>query len=66
MFSLVSPLPSIDSTGSGTPPLFAGFFGTMELSDSLATCRSGLWRRTFSDRSAPMEEVDVAGVFRLP
>jgi len=33
MFSLVSPLPSIDSAGSGTPPLLAGFFGTMERSD---------------------------------
>jgi len=37
VFSLVSSLPSADSAGSGTLPLFAGFPGTMELSDSPAT-----------------------------
>ena len=66
VFSLVSPLPSTDSAGSGTPPLFAGFFGTMGLSDSPATCMSDLWPRAFSDRSASMGEADVAGVSRLP
>lgn len=65
-FSPISPLPSADSAGSGTLPLFAGFSGTMELSDSPATCLSDLWRRAFSDRSAPMGEADVAGVSRLP
>ena len=64
--SLVSPLPSTDSADSGPLSLFADFFGTMELSDSPATCRSALWPRAFSDRSTTMEEVDVAGVSRLP
>jgi hypothetical protein len=36
-FSLVNPLPSTNSADSGTPPLFACFFGTMELSDSAET-----------------------------
>jgi len=66
MFSLVSPLSSIDSAESGTLPLFADFAGTIGLSDSPATCMSGLWHRAFSDRSAVMETVDVAGVSRLP
>ena len=66
MFSLVSPLPSTNSAGSGAPPLFAGFFGTMELCDSPLTSMSDLWPRAFSDRSAPMEKTDVTGVSRLP
>ena len=72
MFSLVSSLPSADSAGSGAPPLFAGFSGTMELSDSPATCMSALWHRAFADRaptegwSASMGEADVTGVSRLP
>jgi len=65
-FSLVSPLPSTDSADSGPLSLFAGFCGTMGLSDSPATCLSDLWPRAFSDRSASMEETDVAGVSRLP
>ena len=36
VFSSASPLPSLDS--AGTVPLFADFFGTMELSDSPTTC----------------------------
>jgi len=52
--SLVSPLPSTDSADSGPLSVFAGFCGTMELSDSPATCRSDLWPRAFSDRSAPI------------
>ena len=66
MFSSVSPLPSADSVGSGTPPLFAGFPGTMELSDSPATYMSEVGHLAFSDRSASMGETDVAGVSRLP
>ena len=65
-FSLVSPLPSTDSADSGPLPLFAGFCGTMELSDSPETYMSDLWPRAFSDRSASMEEADVTGVSRLP
>jgi hypothetical protein len=42
VFSLVSPLPSTDSAGRGTRPLFAGFFGTMELCDSPANVHVGL------------------------
>ncbi len=42
VFSLVSSLPSIDAAGDGTSPWFADFCGTMELSDSSATCASGL------------------------
>ncbi len=64
-FSLVSPLPSTGSAGSGTLSLFAGFFGTMELSDSPETCMSDLWRFAFSDRSASRES-DASGVSRLP
>jgi hypothetical protein len=66
VFSLVSPLPSANSAGRGTPPLFAGFFGTMELSDSPVTCMSELWPHAFSDRSASIEETDGTGVSRLP
>ena len=66
VFSLVSSLPSANSAGSATPPLFAGFPGTMELCDSPATCMSGLWPRAFSDRSASMKKADVTGVSRLP
>jgi hypothetical protein len=33
VFSLVSSLPSPNSAGPGTRPLFAGLFGTMELCD---------------------------------
>jgi hypothetical protein len=36
-FSLVSPLPSADSADGGTPSLFAGFSGTMELSGTAAS-----------------------------
>ena len=66
VFSLVSSLPSANSAGFGTRPLFAGFFGTMELCDSPVTCMSGLWPRAFSDRSASIAETDVTGVSRLP
>jgi len=66
VFSLVSSLPSTNSAGCGTPPLFAGFFGTMELSDSPITCMSDLWPRAFSDRSASITETDATGVSRLP
>jgi hypothetical protein len=48
-----------------SPPLFARFFGTMELSDSPETCTSDLWHRAFSDRSASCE-TNVSGVSRLP
>jgi hypothetical protein len=50
--SMVSPLPSTDSADSEPLSLFACFYGTMELSDSPATCMSDLWHRAFSDRSA--------------
>ena len=60
-FSLVSPLPSTDSAGSGPLSLFAGFCGTVERSDSPETCRSDLWPRAFSDRSASMEEAMSPG-----
>jgi hypothetical protein len=62
VFSLVSPLPSADSACGGTPPLFAGFCGTMELCDSPVTCASDLWPRAFSDRSAAMGATDISGV----
>jgi len=64
-FPLVSSLPSTDSADGGTPSLFAGFFGTMELSDSTETCMSDVRHRAFSDRSAS-READVSGVSRLP
>ena len=66
VFSLLSSLPSANSAGLGTRPLFAGFFGTMELYDSPLTCTSALWPRAFSDRSASMGETDGTGVSRLP
>jgi hypothetical protein len=66
VFSLVSSLSSAESAGDGTSPLFAGFSGTMELSDSSATCMSGLWHRAFADRSVSMGETDAAEVSRLP
>ena len=58
------PLSSTDSA-TGVPVLFARFVGTMEPSDSPATCMSDVWRLAFSDRSAS-KETDVAGVSRLP
>jgi hypothetical protein len=64
-FSSVSSLPSTDSAGVGGPPLFARFFGTMELSDSPETYLSDVRHRAFSDRSAS-GEMDVSGVSRLP
>jgi hypothetical protein len=48
------------------PALFASFPGTMELSDSPATCLSDLWRCAFSDRSAAMGAAEATGVSRLP
>jgi hypothetical protein len=64
VFSLVSSLPSTNSAGLGTRPLFAGLFGTMKLCDSPPTSMSDLWPRAFSDRSASMQETDVSGVSR--
>ena len=66
VFSLVSPLHSADSACGGTPLLFAGFIGTMDLSDSPMTCMSDLWHLALSDRSAAMGAADVSGVSRLP
>jgi len=65
-FPLVSPLPSADSAGTVGLPLFAGFFGTMELSDFPATCTPAVWHLAFAGRSASMEEANVAGISRLP
>ncbi len=66
MFSLVSPLPSADSAGGNGPPLFAGFIGTMELSDFPAACMSVVRLFACTDRSASMGEADVAGISWLP
>src|SRR5574340_1089228 len=66
MFSLVSSLPSTDSADGGTPSLFAGFSGTMELSDFPLTCTSVVRRLAFTDRSASMGEAEVAGISWLP
>jgi hypothetical protein len=41
--TVVSSLPSANSAGRGTLPLFAGFLGTMELCDSPVTSISALW-----------------------
>ena len=66
VFFLVSSLPSASSAGDGTPPWFAGFSGTIERPDSLATCMSGLRLRVFSDRSVSIGETDAAEALRLP
>ena len=65
-FSSVNLLPSTDSAGTGTLPLFTGFLGTMRLSDCRAACMLELWPRAFSNRSAFMEEADTTRLSWLP